>query len=107
MLQPMENSYDSTTIEVLHFAIPEVKASTPMGEAATGFSDRIGADFTSLDVWTNPDAVLAHRVRFGPTIIVLANGVEIARLEGPRSRRSTDRFFAKSTAAVEPITVAA
>lgn len=101
------NSYDSTTIEVLHFAIPEVNTSSPMGEAATGFSEGMGADFTSLDVWTNPDAVLAHRVRLGPAIIVLADGVEVGRLEGPRSRRCVDRFFSKFAAVVEPVLSAA
>ncbi len=94
---------DASTVEVLHFDVPEINSSVPMGEAATRFSEGVGASFTSLDVWTNPDAVLAHHVRVGPTIIIVADGVEVGRLEGPRSRRSVERFFSKSTPVFEPV----
>lgn len=101
------NPDGSTTTEVLHFAIPEADASEPMREAASRFSDAIGADFTSLDAWDNPDVVLAHRVRIGPAILILVDGVEVGRLEGPRNRRSVDRFFSRSGAVVSPVDAAA
>jgi hypothetical protein len=90
-----ESTNAPVTIQVMYFDIPECAASSPMQEAASRWARTIGAEFTSLDVWDDPDAVVEHCVSIGPAILVVADGVEIARLGGPRGRRSVERFLGK------------
>jgi thioredoxin-like negative regulator of GroEL len=101
MLQQVPH-HDVTPVTILHFAIPELEASRSMGETARQLSDEIGATFATIDVWTDHDAVIAGRVRFGPAILVLVDGQEVARLEGPRNRRALHRFATRMTDTITP-----
>lgn len=84
---------DPSSIDVLVFEIAECRASGPMREAAERWCDDRAIRFTTIDVWTDPAAVIEHRILIGPTIVVLAEGEEIGRLAGPGSRRRVDRFL--------------
>ena len=90
------------SVEVLLFDIPEVDASGPMGTTASQCCANLGVAFTSIDVWSNPEAVLTHHVLVGPTIVLLSGGEEISRLVGPRSCRRVERFLANARHMPEP-----
>ena len=101
-MQHVVPQHEETTVSVLHFAIPELDVSTSMGEAARRLACELGATFASIDVWTDHDAVIADRVRFGPAILVLVDGQEIERLEGPRNPRALNRFVASAIDTITP-----
>lgn len=86
---------NTASLEVLWFDVPEVASSKRLAATVAKFAGELGIAFTEVDPWTNPGSVVAHGVLVGPTVIVLADGEEIARLAGPRRRRHTERFFTR------------
>lgn len=87
----------AASMEGLFFEIPEANASPNMAATFSSCCRDLAIPFTTVDVWADPGAVLAHRILAGPTIILFADGVEVGRLIGPSSCRRVKRFFAKAT----------
>ena len=85
-------------IEALFFEIPEAAGSDTMAATLRDRCHDLAIPVTTVDCWSDPDAVLAHRILVGPAIVLVADGVEVARLAGPSSRRRVERFLARSTA---------
>lgn len=85
-------------IEALFFEIPEAAGSDAMAATLRDRCRDLAIPVTTIDPWTDPDAVRAHRILSGPAIVLVANGIEVARLAGPSSRRRLERFLARATA---------
>jgi len=92
-MHPTDSLDPHRCTEALVFEIPEVPASARMASATSECCARLGIDLTRVDAWENPEAVRAHGILVGPTIVLLVDGVEVARLVGPRSCRRVTRFF--------------
>ena len=86
---------DDTTapIEALFFEIPEAAGSDTMAATLRDRCQDLAIPVTTVDCWTDPDAVLAHQILPGPAIVLVGDGVEVARLAGPSSRRRIERFL--------------
>lgn len=82
-------------IEALLFEIPEVTGSAAMRSAVASWCDSLGIRLTTIDVWEEPEAVVAHEVLSGPAIVVLADGHEVGRLTGRCSERRLQRLSAR------------
>ena len=90
------------TTEVLCFDVPELDCSQTMLQTATRCAGEHGIPCRTLDVWNEPEAVVAHRVLGGPTIIVFVDGVEVGRLVGPCRARRIERLFSDLLPAPAP-----
>ena len=86
--------FDPSTadIELLVFECTEVSASEPMQRTVVDCCEQLGLAHRVIDVWLDPDAVVRHGLLLAPAVIVLADGVEVDRLVGPRSCRQVERF---------------
>ena len=94
-------------VEALIFDVPEAMTSASMGATTEMCCNQLEIDVTTIDAWTNPEAVRKHGVLVGPTVILLAEGKEIGRLSGPSSCKAVRRLFKRVVQAPQPEFLAA
>jgi len=97
---------DPALVEALIFDVPEAMTSASMVATTKTCCDQLEINVTTIDAWTNPEAVRKHGVLVGPTVILLAEGKEIGRLSGP-SCKAVRRLFKRVVQAPQPELLAA
>lgn len=86
------------------FTTADVPRSGATCDTLRELASEAGIEFTVIDIWSAPDEVVSRRLICAPAAIIEHEGVELARIEGPRSSRQLTRFFLKAVAEPAPAT---